>query len=68
MSESEDKNSQLVYAKAKDLKVVVKFEQDNSPEGIMRAKNAKEIVCQLILLGQKKGRPSKHQEELDEVA
>lgn len=68
MSEDKGKISEVVYAKAKDLKVVVKFEQDNSPEGIMRAKNAKEIICQLILLGQKKGRPSKHQEELDEVA
>lgn len=68
MPENKDRSKPSEFVKAKDLKVVVKFEADNSPEGILRMKNAKEIICQLILLGQKKGRPSKFEEELDEVA
>jgi hypothetical protein len=68
MSETESKTSVSGYAKAKDLKVVVKFEIDPSPNGIMRVKLAKEIICQLIMLGHKKGRPSNQNEELNEAA
>jgi hypothetical protein len=68
MSEKVPTKSQDVYAKAKDLKVIVKFERDDSPEGILRVKLVKEIICQLILLGQKRGRPSTQREELDEAA
>lgn len=56
------------FLKAKDLIVKVKFENDNSPEGKLRMFQAKEIICQLILLGQKKGRPVSEEEILDEVA
>lgn len=68
MSENKGQRSPNGYRKAKDLTVVVKFEQDNSLEGILRFKNAKEIICQLILLGRKKGRPSVHDEEFNEAA
>lgn len=56
------------FSKAKDLIVKVKFENDNSPEGKLRMFQAKDIICQLILLGQKKGRPMNREEILDEVA
>ena len=56
------------FLKAKDLIVKVKFENDDSPDGKLRMFQAKEIICQLILLGQKKGRPVSGGEILDEVA
>jgi len=56
------------FSKAKDLIVKVKFENDNSTEGKLRLAQAKDIICQLILLGQKKGRPVTREEILDEVA
>nr|BFD65268.1 hypothetical protein HAGR004_02900 [Bdellovibrio sp. HAGR004] len=56
------------FSKAKDLIVKVKFENDNSTEGKLRLSQAKDIICQLILLGQKKGRPVIQEEILDEVA
>ncbi len=56
------------FSKAKDLIVKVKFENDSTPEGKLRLSQAKEIICQLILLGQKKGRPVSREEILDEVA
>ncbi len=56
------------FSKAKDLIVKVKFENDSTPEGKLRLSQAKEIICQLILLGQKKGRPMSREEILDEVA
>ena len=56
------------FSKAKDLIVKVRFENDSTPEGKLRMNQAKEIICQLILLGQKKGRPVSREEILDEVA
>lgn len=56
------------FSKAKDLILKVKFENDNSSEGKLRIAQAKDIICQLILLGQKKGRPVTREEILDEVA
>ena len=56
------------FSKAKDLIVKVKFENDNSIDGKLRLSQAKDIICQLILLGQKKGRPIIQEEILDEVA
>ncbi|MCK6598268.1 MAG: hypothetical protein L6Q37_07875 [Bdellovibrionaceae bacterium] len=56
------------FSKAKDLVVKVRFENDSTPEGKLRLSQAKEIICQLILLGQKKGRPVSREEILDEVA
>lgn len=56
------------FSKAKDLIVKVKFEYDNTTEGKLRLAQAKDIICQLILLGQKKGRPVAREEILDEVA
>lgn len=56
------------FSKAKDLIVKVKFENDESTEGKLRMSQAKDIICQLILLGQKKGRPVTREEILDEVA
>ena len=66
--ESGSKNSRDQHVKAKDLKVVVKFERDDSVDGKMRVHHAKEIICQLILLGQKRGRPAGNEEILDEAA
>ena len=68
MPDREKQNSLGIFLKAKDLKVVVKFEQDKTLEGISRTKLAKEIICQLILLGQKKGRPSAQEDEQNEAA
>lgn len=56
------------YKKAKDLKMIVSFEKDETPEGKMRVAQAKSIVCQLILLGQKRGRPSTKEENIDAAA
>ena len=56
------------YAKAKDLVVKVSFVKDTSPEGIFRSQQAKRLICDLILLGKKRGRPSKTEEVLDEAA
>lgn len=56
------------FSKAKDLIVKVKFDNDNSTEGKLRIAQAKDIICQLILLGQKKGRPVIQEEILNEVA
>lgn len=54
---------QKEYKKARDLKVIVRFETDNSKEGKMRVAQVKNLICHLILLGQKRGRPSKKNEE-----
>ena len=56
------------FKKARELKVVVKFETDNSPEGIQRAHHAKVLICEMILLGRKRGRPSLRDEEINEAA
>lgn len=63
MPVSDRKNEK--YKKAKDLKVVVTVMRDNSPEGQLRVKQAKAIICQLILLSKKRGRPSKTEEEIN---
>jgi hypothetical protein len=68
MSSSKERIRRDEYKKAKDLKVVVRFESDNSPEGIQRTKQAKMIICELILLGQKRGRPAEKEEDLNEAA
>ena len=68
MMETDPTSPYESYVKARDLKVVVKFERDESPEGIIRSKRVKELICQFILLGMKRGRPSKQEESLDEVA
>lgn len=68
MSESLAKGPLDTYSKAKDLVVTVKFENDDSTEGKIRTRLAKEIVCHLILLGQKKGRPSKKEVPSDVAA
>ena len=56
------------FRKARELKVVVKFETDNSPEGIQRSHHAKVLICEMILLGRKRGRPSLKEEEVNEAA
>ncbi len=56
------------FKKATDLKVVVTFERDDSAEGKMRSSQAKTIICQLILLAQKRGRPSMKEEVFNEAA
>ena len=56
------------FKKARELKMVVKFEADNSPEGIQRSRQAKALICEMILLGRKRGRPSFKEEELNEAA
>ena len=68
MSDSQKDQARDEYKKAKDLKVVVNFEKDDSPEGIQRSKQAKVIICEMILLGRKRGRPSQKEEELNEAA
>ena len=56
------------FKKAMDLKVISRFEIDESPEGISRMNQAKIIVCDLILLGQKRGRPFLQEENISEAA
>ena len=56
------------FLKAKDLKVIVNFELDSSPEGKQRSKQAKLLICEMILLAKKRGRPSQKEENLHEVA
>ena len=46
----------------------VNFEHDESSQGISRAQQAKALICELILLAHKRGRPSKKERELDEAA
>lgn len=68
MSDSSENPRKEDFKKAKDLKVVVNFEKDDNPEGIQRARQAKMIICEMILLGKKRGRPSQKEEELNEAA
>lgn len=68
MSADQNGDHRRNYRKAKDLKVIVSFEKDDSPEGKLRAEQAKAIICQLILLSRKKGRPSLKEENVDEAA
>lgn len=68
MSGSKERSRRDEFKKAKDLKVVVKFESDNSHEGIQRTKQAKMIICEMILLGRKRGRPAEREQELNEAA
>lgn len=68
MSMNESSKTQGEYKKAKDLTVIVNFEIDCSPEGILRTKQAKALICEMILLARKRGRPSEKDEELDEAA
>ncbi len=56
------------YLKAKDLVVKVSFEKDTSPEGVLRSKQARAIICELLLLAKTRGRPSMKEEELNEAA
>lgn len=56
------------YLKAKDLVVKVSFEKDISPEGVLRSKQARSIICELLLLSRKRGRPSMKEEEFNEAA
>lgn len=56
------------FAKAKDLKMIITYEKDESAEGEIRIKQAQKILSQMILLGKKKGRPKKREEVLSEVA
>ena len=68
VSDAKEQSHRNEFKKAKDLKVVVKFESDNTPEGIQRSRQAKMIICEMILLGQKRGRPSEKEGELHEAA
>ncbi len=68
MPEEPKNDSSSEYAKAKDLVVKIIFEKDNTPEGMMRKMQVQEILSQLILLGQKRGRTSKKREIQNEVA
>ncbi len=56
------------FVKAVDLRVITRFEIDESPEGISRMNQAQTIVCDLILLGQKRGRPALQEENISEAA
>ena len=68
MNDSSNSHSKGEYLKAKDLVVQVSFEKDESPEGIYRSAQAKKLICELILLGKKRGRPLPQEEVLDEAA
>lgn len=68
MADCEGKSSQASYLKAKDLRVVTKFEKDNSSEGQLRSAQAKTIICELIYLGRKRGRPVRKKENVDEAS
>ena len=68
MSNSKEVLHKEHFKKTQELKVTVKFETDNSPEGIQRSRQAKMIICEMILLGKKRGRPSQSEENLNEAA
>lgn len=68
MSAEYNGHTQDEFKKATELKVVVTFERDQSAEGKMRSSQAKLIICQLILLAQKRGRPSMKEEVENEAA
>lgn len=68
MSAERSGGSRTEYKKAKDLKVIVRFEKDDSSEGKMRVAQVRSIICQLILLGKKRGRPSKEKEGIHAAA
>jgi hypothetical protein len=56
------------FRKARELKVVVSFEIDSSPEGIQRSQQAKMMICEMILLSKKRGRVSMKEEDFNEAA
>ena len=68
MAESPETPNTDEFLKAKDLVVVINFERDESYQGVLRSRQAKRIICELILLGRKRGRPSKKDEVSDEAA
>jgi hypothetical protein len=63
MSTEDNGKTREAFKKAKDLRVIVKYERDDSPEGKLRIEQAKNIICSLILLSKKRGRPSKKEKE-----
>lgn len=56
------------HVKAKDLKVIVEYLSDDSAEGILRSKQAKAIICDMILLAKKRGRPALQEDIENEAA
>lgn len=56
------------FLKVKDLVVKVNYEEDSSPDGILRSKQARAVICELLILAKKRGRPSMKDEELNEAA
>ncbi len=52
-----------------EMKVVIKFERDNNKDSANRSEQVRDIMCQLILLSRKNGRPKKvSDEEIDYAA
>lgn len=56
------------FLPASELSIEVLFETDDSFEGVLRARQAKRIIAEMILLSKKRGRPSHKQEIEDEAA
>ena len=56
------------FLPASELSIDILFESDDSFEGVLRARQAKVIIAEMILLSKKRGRPSHKQESEDEAA
>lgn len=56
------------FLKAKELAVTVRFENDDSGNGKLRTQQARMLICELILLSSKRGRPSTKEEAFHEAA
>ena len=56
------------FLPARELSVDILFDSDDSFEGVLRARQAKVIIAEMILLSKKRGRPSHKQECEDEAA
>lgn len=55
------------FLPASELTIEVLFETDESFEGILRARQAKTIIANMILLSKRRGRP-RHDQEVDDEA
>ncbi len=53
---------------SEEIQIVIDFQRDDSQGSSERSVQVREIMCQLILLSQKKGRPKKNEEETQNAA
>ena len=62
------KNAKAVKLEQTDMKIELACTEDNSAEAEARSANVQDLVSKMILLGNKKGRPKKEEEQYDVAA